>query len=49
MLSSHPLEMIHDINTLKFQELMGILKNVDIKLQAQRQSEEVKPQMQGKG
>ena len=36
----HPLEMIHDVNTLKFQEIMEILKNGRIKLQAQQQNEE---------
>ena len=28
----HPLEIVHDINTQKFQVLMGILKNSEIKL-----------------
>ena len=33
--------MVHEINTLKFQELMGTLKNTKIKLKAQQQSEKV--------
>jgi len=38
--------MVHDINSLKFQVLTGILKNAKFKLKAQQQSEEVKAQMQ---
>jgi len=35
----HPFEMIHDINTLKFRKFMRMLKNAEIKLKAQWQSE----------
>ena len=37
--------MVHDINTLKFQELMKILKNTEIKLKLNEKVRKLKPQM----